>query len=68
MHPFIAAAALVSVYAAFKNRDARYAIVLWLPALVMVLGINRIRYILPVFPLLALMAAYGLREIRCGEI
>jgi len=67
-HPFIAAAALVSVYAAFKNGDARYAIVLWLPALVMVLGINRIRYILPVFPMLALMAAYGLREIRRGEI
>jgi len=68
MHPFIAAAALVSVYAAFKNRDARYAIVLWLPALVMLLGINRIRYILPVFPMLALMAAYGLRQIRCGEL
>ena len=67
-HPFIAAAALVSVYVAFKNRDARYAIVLWLPALVMVLGINRIRYILPVFPMLALMAAYGLRQIRCGEL
>lgn len=67
-HPFIAVAALVSVYAAFKKKDARYAIVLWLPALVMVLGINRIRYILPVFPMLALMAAYGLREIRCGEL
>lgn len=68
MHPFIAAAALVSAYTAFKNRDARYAIVLWLPVLVIVLGINRARYILPVFPLLALMAAYGLREIRCEEI
>jgi hypothetical protein len=67
-HPFIAAAALVSVYAAFKKKDMRYAIVLWLPALVIVLGINRIRYILPVFPMFALMAAYGLREIRCGEI
>ena len=68
MHPFIAVAALVSVYTAFKKKDARYAIVLWLPALVMVLGINRIRYILPVFPMLALMAAYGLREIRCEGI
>jgi hypothetical protein len=64
LHPFIAAAALVSVYAAFRKQDARYAIVLWLPALVMVLGINRIRYILPVFPMLALMAAYGLKEVR----
>ncbi len=68
MHPFIAAFALVSVYAAFKNKDTRYAIVLWLPALMLVLGINRIRYILPVFPMLALMAAYGLRQIRCAEI
>ena len=67
-HPFITAAALVSVYAAFKDRDARCAIVLWLPALVIVLGINRIRYILPVFPMLALMAAYGLREIQRAEI
>lgn len=68
LHPFIAAAALVSVYAAFKNRDARYAIVLWLPALVTLLGINRIRYILPVFPMLALMAAYGLRQVHCVEL
>ena len=68
MHPFIAVFALVSVYAAFKNKDARCAIVLWLPALVLVLGINRIRYILPVFPMLVLMAAYGLRQIRCAEI
>lgn len=68
MHPFIAAFSLVSIYAAFKNKDARYAIVLWLPALMLVLGINRIRYILPVFPMLALMAAYGLRQIRCAEI
>ena len=68
MHPFIAAFALISVYAAFKNKDARYAIVLWLPALVLVLGINRIRYLLPVFPMLALIAAYGLRQIRCGEL
>ena len=64
IHPFITAAALVSVYVAFRNRDARYAIVLWLPALVVLMGINRIRYILPVFPMLALMAAYGLKHIQ----
>lgn len=68
IHPFITVAALVSVYAAFRDRDARYAIVLWFPALVVVMGINRIRYILPVFPMLALMAAYGLRQIQCQEI
>ena len=67
-HPFIAAAALISVYSALRNKDARYAVVLWLPALVMLLGVNRIRYVLPVLPMLALMAAYGLRQIRSGEI
>lgn len=68
IHPFITVAALVSVHAAFRNRDARYAIVLWLPALVVLMGINRIRYILPVFPMLALMAAYGLRQIWSRRI
>ena len=68
IHPFITVAALISVHAAFRNRDARYAIVLWLPALVVLMGINRIRYILPVFPMLALMAAYGLRQIQSQEI
>lgn len=67
IHPFITAAALVSVYAALRNRDARYVIVLWLPALVVLMGINRIRYILPVFPMLALMAAHGLRQIQRQE-
>ncbi len=68
VHPFITGAALVSVYAAFKHRDSRYAIILWLPALVILLEVKRIRYILPVLPMLALMASYGLRELRDGEI
>lgn len=68
IHPFVTAAALVSVYAAFRTRDSRYAIILWLPALVVLMGINRIRYILPVFPMLALMAAHGLRQIRQERI
>jgi len=68
IHPFISGAALFSAYAAFKRRDARYAIILWLPLLLVVMEIKRIRYLLPAFPMLALMAAYGLREIRDGEV
>jgi len=68
IHPFITCAALFSVYAAFKHRDFRYAIVLWLPLLMLLLEIKRIRYLLPVFPMLALMAAYGLREVRDAEV
>lgn len=68
IHPFITGAALFSAYAAFKYRDARYAIILWLPLLLVLMEIKRIRYLLPVFPMLALMASYGLREIRDGEV
>ena len=67
IHPFITGAALFSAYAAFKQRDARYAIILWLPLLLVLLEIKRIRYLLPVFPMLALMASYGLREIATGK-
>lgn len=68
IHPLISGAALFSAYAAFKRRDARYLTILWLPLLLLVLEIKRIRYLLPMFPMLALMASYGLREIRVGEI
>ena len=68
IHPFITCAALFSAYAACKHRDSRYAIILWLPLLLVLLEIKRIRYLLPVFPMLALMASYGLREIRNGEV
>ena len=68
IHPFITSAALYSFYAAFKKRDLRYAIISWLVILVFVLQIKRIRYIIMVFPMLALMASYGLREIRDKEM
>jgi hypothetical protein len=68
IHPFITGAALFSAYAAYRHRDASYAIILWLPLLLVLLEIKRIRYLLPAFPMLALMASYGLREIRDGAI
>jgi len=68
IHPFISGAALFSVYAACKQRDARYAIILWLPLLLVLMEIKRIRYLLPAFPMLALMASYGLREIRDAAV
>jgi 4-amino-4-deoxy-L-arabinose transferase-like glycosyltransferase len=68
IHPFVTVAALCSLYVAVKRRDVRYAIVLWLPLLMLLLEVKRIRYLLPVFPMLALMAAYALREIRVAEV
>ena len=63
-HPFIAASALISVVVAIRKRDARYAIISWLVLLALIFSIRRIRYILPIFPMLTLMAGYGMQLIR----
>lgn len=68
IHPFITIAALASLYLAWRARDGRYAIIAWLPLLMLMLGVRRARYLLPMFPMLALMAAYGLRAIRSAEL
>ena len=67
IHPFITAAAAYSLYAAIRRRDLRYAIIGWMLALALLGQIGRIRYLLVLFPMLALAAAYGLREIRNTE-
>ncbi|MBS1234752.1 MAG: hypothetical protein H6R43_468 [Nitrospirae bacterium] len=63
-HPFLTASAFVSIYAAFMRRDWKYLIIFWLVLLVVLLQIRRIRYIIMIFPLLALMASYGLRSVK----
>ncbi|MBI4698944.1 MAG: glycosyltransferase family 39 protein [Nitrospirae bacterium] len=64
IHPFITIVAVYSAYAAFKKRDIKYVIICWLILIVVLLQIKRIRYIMVTFPMLALMASYGLQEIR----
>jgi hypothetical protein len=68
IHPFVTIAALLSLFLAWRRRDARYA-VLGAPWLVIGLfGAGRIRYLVPLFPLLALMAAYGLEFVRHARL
>jgi hypothetical protein len=67
IHPFITIAAVLSVYLAVKKKDVKYAIIGWMLLLVMVLELRRIRYMLVLLPMLALMAAYGLEAIRRVE-
>jgi len=68
IHPLITAAAFYSIYAAIKKKDSKYAIISWLLLLVVLLQIKRIRYIIMVFPMLALMASYGLQAIKSREV
>jgi hypothetical protein len=68
MHPFIPLAAFASLAVAVRKRDPLYLIVAWLVLLAAVFNVQRIRYVLPVFPLLSLMAAYGLQALRQEDV
>lgn len=67
-HPFITVFALLSIAVALSKRDARYAVISWLVLLVVAFGLRRIRYTLPVFPMVALMAGYGLQIVRQDDL
>lgn len=64
IHPFLTGAALCSLVVALRRKDAVYAIIGWPVALAVLLNIQRIRYLIPVFPFLALMAAYAIASLR----
>jgi len=68
IHPYITLAALFSIYSALKKKDIKYAIISWLLLLVVVLEIKLARYLIVVLPMLALMASYGIKEIRNVKI
>jgi hypothetical protein len=67
-HPFITTAALFSPLIALKKKDIRYLIICWPLILFLVLQIQRARYTLILFPMIALMASYGLQKIRTIEV
>lgn len=68
VHPFITVSAAASLAVALRKRDTRYAIISWLVLLIVLFGIRRIRYTLPFFPMLTLMAGYGLQVIRQDKL
>ena len=64
MHPFISVAALAAVAIAIVRRETRLIVPGLLVLVVLALEIKRARYILIIFPMLALLAAYGLGLAR----
>lgn len=68
IHPFITLFALVSLWVAVRKRDPKYLIVCWLPLLLILFQIKRIRYTIPLFPMVTLMASYGLQQIGNREL
>jgi 4-amino-4-deoxy-L-arabinose transferase-like glycosyltransferase len=68
VHPFITIAAMFSLFAAFKRRDLKFLIIGWLMFLIVILEVRRSRYVMVLFPMLALMASYGLQMVKEMEL
>ncbi len=68
MSPIISIAALASLVVASVRRDLKYLIVAWLPFLIFIFQIKRIRYALPAFPMVSLMAAYALTALKDRQV
>lgn len=67
IHPVITLSALFSVYVAIVNKDTKYLIVSWLVFLVILLDIQRIRYVIAALPMVAIMASYGISALGSKE-
>ena len=67
-HPLITIAAGYSVYLAIRKKDFKYLIILWMVLLVFLFQLKRSRYIMMIFPMLSLMASYGLMNVKNREM
>lgn len=63
IHPFLSMLAIFGAVNAFRTRDIRFLVPFWLVVFAAGLQVGRIRYLVPLFPLLAVMAAYGLAAL-----
>jgi 4-amino-4-deoxy-L-arabinose transferase-like glycosyltransferase len=62
-HPLLAAAALAALWRGWRERDLRTLVAAALPLALVALGVRRSRYLLPAFPMVALLAARGLEML-----
>ena len=68
IHPFITVAALFSFMVAARKMDFRFIIICFLVLLFLFMQVKRIRYTLPIFPMFALMGAYGIGTIQSKKL
>lgn len=67
-HPYLALLSAIAVFKAIRTRERKFLIPAWFLILVLLFQVHRIRYILPLFPLFAIMASYGLHIFRDEEV
>lgn len=59
-HPLLAVAAFAALWQGWRERDRRVLVAAALPLVLLALGARRSRYLLPAFPMIALLASRGL--------
>ncbi len=64
IHPLVAVAATAGLVLGLKRRDGIVLAIAAAPLAVLAAGVERSRYLIPILPLLALMAGYAVREVR----
>jgi 4-amino-4-deoxy-L-arabinose transferase-like glycosyltransferase len=62
-HPLLAVAALAALWQGWRGRDRRVLVAAALPLALFALGVRRTRYLLPAYPMIALLAARGLEAL-----
>ena len=68
INPIVTFFAIGSAFVAFRKKDIRWLVPAWLVLLVLVMRIERSRYIVPLLPMLAITAAYGLNALGLVRI
>lgn len=63
IHPFVTLLAAYGVIAAVRKKEIAFLVPACFALFVLLFRVERIRYMLPLFPLLALMAAHGLQAL-----
>jgi hypothetical protein len=68
VHPLVSLLALWGGYRAYRTGNRHFLVAVFFAVMVFGLQMKRIRYILPMLPLLALMASCGLQSFKEGQL
>ncbi|UCG78031.1 MAG: glycosyltransferase family 39 protein [Nitrospirota bacterium] len=67
-HPYIIVLTVICAWFSLKNRDLTALIPLWAFVFIIVFRIERMRYLMPLFPLLSVAASYGMSTVRYSYV
>ncbi len=67
-HPFLLLSAMIGAWHALRKKERSFLVPLWFFAFLLLSQVQRMRYLLPLFPLFILMASYGLQRLRSPAV